>query len=79
MFDNVEDKTPKIPIQKKVGDAILHKKNGGRPRLPGKGKYHIKMPITLRKEMEIEARKTGLTYSSFICQAVNEKLERSKN
>lgn len=77
MFDNLETKRKKITAQKKVGDKII-KKKAGRPRAPEKEKYHFKMPVLLRKEMQEEAKRIGINMSAFVCSAVREKLDKPK-
>ncbi len=75
MFDSIDEKV-KISTQKKVNGKII-KKKGGRPKNPEKKKYHLKIPILLHNQMKKEASRRGVNMSSFVCDAIIEKLSRS--
>jgi len=75
MFENLEKKRIKISSQKKV-DGVILKKKSGRPRAPEKGKYHFKIPIALHTEIKEKSKIIGCNISSFVCQAVKDKLDK---
>lgn len=76
MFDNLDEQKLKIPTQKKI-DGKIAKKKSGRPRAPEKGKYHFKMPITLHNTLRSQADQIGVSISSFVCMAVQEKIDKA--
>jgi len=76
MFENIEKQQKKIATQKKVRGRII-KKKAGRPKQPHKIKRQFKVPADLYAEMQAKADSLGMNYSSFICESMREKLNKS--
>lgn len=77
MFDNIEKKVKIAPTQTNT-DGEVAKKSHGRPRLPEMATYQVRLGIVLQQKAKDFCKEAGVSISSFIGLAIEEKLNKTK-